>query len=51
VGVDWINLAQDRDLWRSLLNMAMKLRAGSIKGVGFLYELNDYQLLKKGSAP
>jgi hypothetical protein len=25
-GVDWINLAQDRDQWRALVNTVMKLR-------------------------
>jgi hypothetical protein len=25
-GMDWIHLAQDRDLWRYLVNMAMHLR-------------------------
>jgi hypothetical protein len=25
-GVDWINLARDRDRWWALLNMAMNLR-------------------------
>jgi hypothetical protein len=25
-GVDWINLAQDRDRWRSLVNAVMNLR-------------------------
>jgi hypothetical protein len=25
-GVDWIYLAQDRDQWRTVLNMAMNLR-------------------------
>jgi hypothetical protein len=25
-GMDWINLAQDRDQWRALVNMAMNLR-------------------------
>jgi hypothetical protein len=24
-GVDWIDLAQDRDLWRALVNMVMNL--------------------------
>jgi hypothetical protein len=26
VGLDWIDLAQDRDRWRALLNMVMNLR-------------------------
>jgi hypothetical protein len=25
-GVDWIDLGQDRDQWRALVNTAMKLR-------------------------
>jgi hypothetical protein len=25
-GVDWIDLAQDRDQWRALVNMIMNLR-------------------------
>jgi len=25
-GVDWIQLAQDRDKWRALVNMVMNLR-------------------------
>jgi hypothetical protein len=25
-GVDWIDLAQDRDKWRALVNAVMKLR-------------------------
>jgi hypothetical protein len=25
-GVDWINLAQDRDRWRALVNTVMKLQ-------------------------
>jgi hypothetical protein len=25
-GVDWIDMAQDRDQWRTLVNMALNLR-------------------------
>jgi len=25
-GMDWIDVAQDRDRWRSLVNLVMKLR-------------------------
>jgi transposase len=25
-GIDWIDLAQDRDRWRAVVNTAMKLR-------------------------
>jgi hypothetical protein len=25
-GMDWIDLAQDRDQWRALVNMVMRLR-------------------------
>jgi hypothetical protein len=30
-GVDWIDLAQDRDQWRALVNTVMNLSLGSIK--------------------
>jgi hypothetical protein len=32
-GVDWIELVQDRDQWRSLVNTVMNLR-GSLKLLG-----------------
>jgi hypothetical protein len=31
-GMDWINLAQDRDQWRALVNTAMKFRVPLITG-------------------
>ena len=34
-GIDWIELAQDRDRWPALLNAVMKLQ-GSIKSGEFL---------------
>jgi hypothetical protein len=49
-GRDWIDLAQDRDQRRALLNTVMNL-LGSIKFWAFLEYLHNWQLLKKGSAP
>jgi hypothetical protein len=34
-GVDWINLAQNRDQWRALVNTVMNLR-GPYKAENFL---------------
>jgi hypothetical protein len=48
-GMDWIDLAQDRDLWRDIVNTNEP--SGSIKCWEFLEWLQNWQLLKKGSAP
>jgi hypothetical protein len=49
-GVDWIDLAQDRDQWRAVVKTVMN--------IGFcnmccevLEQLHNWQPLKKGSAP
>jgi hypothetical protein len=34
VGVDWIDLAQDRDQWRALVNTVMNLRVPQNAGKG-----------------
>jgi hypothetical protein len=46
-GVDWINLVQDRDQWRALLNTP----SGSLKSWEVPEWLHNRQLLRKGSAP
>jgi hypothetical protein len=48
--MDWINLAQDRDQLRALVNTVMNLR-GSVKCWEVLEWLHNWQLLKKGSVP
>jgi hypothetical protein len=40
--MDWINLAQDRDQWRALVNTVLNLK---------ILEMHNWQLLKKVSAP
>jgi hypothetical protein len=48
-GVDWIDVAQDRDQWRALVNTIEP--SGSIKCWEVLEWLHSWRLLKKGSAP
>jgi hypothetical protein len=47
-GVDWIDLAQDREQWRVLVNTVMNLQVLKILEVPEL--LHNWQLLSKGSA-
>jgi hypothetical protein len=48
-GMDWNDVAQDRDQWRALVNTNEP--SGSIKCWEFLEWLHNWQLLKKDSAP
>jgi hypothetical protein len=48
--VDWMNMAQDRDLWRALVNTVLNLRV-TIKCCEVLEGLQNWWLLKKDSAP
>jgi hypothetical protein len=46
-GVDWINLALERDKWWTLVNTAMDIHIP--QNGGCLEEMRNYQLLKKDS--
>jgi hypothetical protein len=49
-GVDWIDLALDRDQWRALVITVMNLSV-SLKCWEVPEWLHNWQLLRKGSAP
>jgi hypothetical protein len=49
-GVDWIELGQDSDQWRALVNTVMNLRVPS-NCWEFPEWLHNWQLLRKGLAP
>ena len=49
-GIDWIDLNEDRDRWRALVNVVMNL-GGFIKCKEFLDQLRTGQLLNEDSAP
>jgi hypothetical protein len=48
-GIDWIDLAEDRDKWRAVVNAVMNLRVR--QNGKFFGLLRTYQLLRKASAP
>jgi hypothetical protein len=45
-GIDWINLTQDRDRWRALVNGVMKLRTP--KNVGISRLTKDLLAIQEG---
>jgi len=47
-GMDWMDLAPDRDGWRALLSAVMKLRVPQNEG-RFLNSLRNCYLLRKDS--
>jgi hypothetical protein len=48
-GVDWMDMAKDRDQWRALVNAVLNLRVIICWEV--LEGLHNWRLLEKGSAP
>jgi hypothetical protein len=50
-GMDWIDLAQDRNQLRALVNTVMNLRVPQYVYWEILDKLHNWRLLKKGSSP
>jgi hypothetical protein len=50
-GMDWVDMAEDRDQWRTTANTVHGEPSGFIKFREILDCLSDRRLLKKGSAP
>jgi hypothetical protein len=49
-GVDWIDMAQDRDQWNALVNTVLNLGVPR-NPWEVLEEPHNWRFLKKGSAP
>jgi hypothetical protein len=49
-GMDWIELVQNRDGWRTLVNVVMNLRVPQ-NAENFLTSCQPVRFSKKGSAP
>ena len=49
-GIDWIDVAQDRERWPAVVNVAME-RLGSINCEGFVDYMRTGLFLRKGCAP
>jgi hypothetical protein len=47
--MDWMDLAQDRDQWRVLVNTVMNFKVHKVLGISRI--VHNLRLLRKGSAP